>query len=257
MLPVYEAIQVIKVMPGGSTKPWLIRVAVDGKPKNYVVKLFKEEQVENASAVANEVFASVLAAEFDLKCPKAALINFSDSFYSNLTLEQRKELNVKDHRIKFGCEYIEGVSAYSDKVSCNPYEIESIYAFDLMLANWDRRIKKPNILIKGSNYILIDHDVGCQITEAHIYDFNNGKFLRTFSDHIFYKTLRNGKDRANYFHEFGEYLRTLKLSVLDNYADQLIEYNHPIGQFQVLKRYLQVLKGGYYKFEENLRKTLS
>lgn len=95
MLPVYEAIGLHKIIEkGGSTKPWLVEVLVKDQSKTYVVKMFTEKHIDQVAAVANEVYANVLAKQFDLPCPNTVLIHFSDSFKLTLPEDERKTLEV-------------------------------------------------------------------------------------------------------------------------------------------------------------------
>lgn len=257
MLPVYDAIGVNKIIAeGGSTRPWLIEVLVDSQPETYVVKLFTQRHIEQVSAVANEVYANVLASEFGLNCPDAALINFPEHFNLTLTEEQQQELSLKDSRIKFGSIYITGATTYSKDMKLSNYDIASVYAFDIMIANWDRRPVKPKILIKGNDLFLIDHELGFQYSQEHINSFNKGEIINRYIDHIFYSSLKTGQDKQFYFNEFSEYLKGLYVDKLDSYMNQLYEYNHPIGSFQLIKQYLSLLKSNSYKYEQVLRNTL-
>jgi hypothetical protein len=51
MLPVYKAQSFIKVMDGGSTKPWLVIVNVKESLIPYVVKLYSEKHVTETYSV--------------------------------------------------------------------------------------------------------------------------------------------------------------------------------------------------------------
>ncbi|EAY26506.1 HipA family kinase [Microscilla marina] len=263
MLPVYEAITVHKIIEkGGSTKPWLVEVLVKDQPKAYVVKMFTEKHVDQVAPVANEVYANVLAKQFDLPCPKAAFIHFSDNFKFWLTKEQQEVLDTKDQRIKFGSEYIEGNTPYNRDSVLPIYELEAdeianIYAFDMLIANWDRRIAKPNILLTETNFYLIDHELGFQYTEAHIEHFRAKKLMNRYGDHIFYPMLNQGSIQEYYFTIFEEYLRYLPVNILDSYANQLLKYKHPIGNYQLIKRFLGIIKAQPSQFIDILRSTLS
>jgi len=259
MLPVYDAIKVEKIIAeGGSTRPWLIEVLVKDKPETYVVKLFTTKHINQVSAVANEVYANAMAKELGLKCPNAALINFPEHFDLTLTEEQQKELSLKDSRIKFGSVYIEGATTFSPNVKFEHYELESVYAFDMLIVNWDRRIQKPNILVKNQDLFLIDHELSFQYSEEHINSFHKGVIINKYFDHLFYNILKSEKDsiKKHYFNEFGYYLKDLKVEKLESYMNQLYRYNHPIGQYQLIKKYLNLLKQYSHKFEEILRNTL-
>lgn len=98
------------------THPWIILTKKVGHPlESYVVKLFTKNEVEKNYAVAKEVFTNIIAREFELSVPKAALINLNTSdFVASLPDNLAREIHLKDYRIKFGSQYIEGTLSYND-----------------------------------------------------------------------------------------------------------------------------------------------
>src|SRR5688500_8909380 len=89
------------------THPWVVLAHKDGfPPEPYVVKLFTKDEVEKNYAVAKEVFASVIAKEFELSIPEPALVNLSTTdFLSTLSGDFILQMGSRDYRIKFGCRY--------------------------------------------------------------------------------------------------------------------------------------------------------
>lgn len=248
MLPVYKALSFQKVLDGGSTRPWLVLVTVDGKPEPYVVKLFKKKHVDEAYAVAKEVYCSILANQFGLTTPKPALIEFSSSFIAALPIELKNELSLKDNRIKFGSKLIEGTFQYVDTLqreSFKKYDIQTIYAFDNLIWNTDRRPDKPNILFKGNDAYLIDHEISLLVDYKTVENFNRNSWVYWSSRHIFYSILKNGNinDKRQYFGNFQGLLGNLNIDILDSYSKQLIEYRHHNEEhYSEIKNYLYALK---------------
>ena len=65
---------------GGHTRPWVVLVNENGSLVQQVVKMFSAAYLQERDAVTNEVLGNVLATEFNLNVPKAALIYFNDYF---------------------------------------------------------------------------------------------------------------------------------------------------------------------------------
>ena len=86
MLPIYQAESFRRVLDkGGRTKPWLILVRTEAGTVPYVVKLFEPNAIADRDAVANEVLGNILAREFQLPVPQAALIEFNDTFLATVS----------------------------------------------------------------------------------------------------------------------------------------------------------------------------
>lgn len=136
-------------------------------------------------------------------------------------------------------------------------EVANIYAFDMLIANWDRRIAKPNILLTKTDFYLIDHELVFQHTKTHVEHFRAKKLMNRYNDHIFYQKLKQGSSPKDYFTEFEEYLRYLPVNALDSYANQLLKYKHPLGNYQLTKKFLRIIKAQPSQFVEILRNTLS
>lgn len=265
MLPIYQAIEKVKTpeisLPGGSTKPWQIVVKTDNGPKSYVVKLFKTKDIEQIMSVSREVFGSVLASQLDLQCPSPALIEFGQEFLDRLNEEELYDLIDRDKRIKFGCEFIEGSNQFTPNISTGileRYDIEDIYAFDNLISNVDRRVAKPNILLFNKEYYLIDHELSLPINYNNISHFRNGKSTFPFTEHIFYRTLKNRKkvNKEAMFETFQDRLRYFNPGVLIPYKNQLLDLEHPVGNFDDILMYLTEIKNNSPKFISILKQQV-
>jgi hypothetical protein len=259
MLPVYKAETFKKMLSGGTTRPWLVLVSIEGRPTPYVVKLYNKIDLQQSHCVAKDVFCSILATEFGLDTPSPALIQFPDSFIEQLPEDKKVELKRRDDRIKFGCVLIEGDFMHIDTLgrdSVKKYPVESIYAFDNLTINADRHIQKPNILFQGINAFLIDHEKTFTVNEYRIESFNNNVWNYNKEVHIFYKHLKNGKkeDKVQYFQEFQEKLEVINFDVLDKYFEQLAPHGHINEEvYYTIKEYLCHLQKNANKFVNLLR----
>ena len=260
MLPIYQAQSFVRILKGGSTKPWAVIVKDGKKLIPYAVKLYKTKDIEKSFSVAKDVYCSVLAQEFDLDTPAPALIEFSDDFIDSLSQAQKNELGKADNRIKFGCKLIDGAFQYSETLhrnSLEKYQIEAIYAFDNLIKNGDRRRDgKPNILMKGIKAYLIDHELTLEGLEQAIKDFSDSQWGYWKERHIFYPYLysSNKSKKIAYFENFKDSLMEIDFNILDSYYYQLIDYKHYTEyDFVILKEYLCLIQKNPDKFVNLLR----
>ena len=263
MIPVYKAVSFErKIDRGGSTYPWIVNVQTEEGIQPYVVKLFTNRHIQQYNAVVKEVLANALASEFDLSTPKTVLVDFSRNFVNQLPAERKEELKKKDWRIKFGCRYIEGATTYSPSLHrkfFRRYDIESIFAFDNLIQNVDRRLDKPNILLHDTNSYLIDHELSLKAVDDRLTsDFLQGNWRYNKERHIFYKFLKKGrKDAKNaYFETFMEHLRYLNIDMLAPYVQTLEEHQYSVPELSTIKFYLEQIKNNHAKFVSLLRNSL-
>lgn len=125
-LPIYKAISFNAILDrGGHSKPWVVMVDLEGVPKPYVVKLYKTRDIEARNKMTAEVLGNVMAKEFGLEVPKAAIIDFTPQFSMQLNNECDQIITEMDVRPKFGSAFLEGSSLY------NP-QLERAYARDII-----------------------------------------------------------------------------------------------------------------------------
>jgi hypothetical protein len=244
-IPVYQARTFEKVVTGGRNKPWLLTVETDIGPALYVTKFFARQDIEQQNALGREVYAGGLAREFGLNIPDFALITIDEAFRETLPKKLRDQLNRKHTQFGFGSEFIPGEHTYTPALLAKElaaYDIASIFAFDVLILNTDRRNKKPNILLDNDRYYLIDHEH----TFALPQDVEPRQRVSNyyFKNHIFYDVLHR-KVRYGRNPEFGTFRELFyrsNLDVLDDYTDELESKGYDMDDSLVIKRYLQELK---------------
>ncbi|RMG23539.1 MAG: hypothetical protein D6730_14240, partial [Bacteroidetes bacterium] len=123
----------------------------------YVVKVFSQTYIQQSQATNKEVYASILASQFELNVPKPALIDVGEEIIERMVASgshQDKEIKAG---IYFGCEYIENAINYSEvipKPVVSVWVMEHIFAFDALIRNIDRREDKPNLFLKDGAVFL-------------------------------------------------------------------------------------------------------
>jgi len=260
MLPVYEAVGFERILTmGGRTKPWLIFVSNGGNPLPFVVKLFTSEQIKKRSSVECEILGNVLAKEFDLPVPAAALVHFPKSFIKNLPFEAQIVLTNVDNRIKFGTFLIEPANPFFPSLPKwliqSKIDIESAFAFDNLIRNRDRGMYKPNILLSTNEAFLIDHELGFERIEDAMVEFRDNLIDLGFSErHIFYPYLRRAVKQtvSRYFDDFEEHLKYINIRKLNTCFLQLEEFGY-VTRKGIIAPYLNEMKQNSSTFVKLLR----
>lgn len=143
MLPQYKAIAIDQeAIQAGSTKPCLMAVKNQNGQivGNYVVKIFKPSNLEQGRNTNKEVYCNVLAREFDLAVPEAALIYVKKELIDQLNISPRYQNFNLIPGYYFGSLYIENTLDFSDAVrfKIESWEIENIFAFDVLIRKENR-----------------------------------------------------------------------------------------------------------------------
>ena len=274
MLPVYKALTVDhEAIHSGSTKPcFMTLVDDDGNfMGQYVVKVFKPTNLEQSKNTNKEVYGSILATEFDLATPPPVLVKVEQRIIDQLNgSEKYKGFNLI-RGTYFATKYMENVFDYSiaTKPPLEDWEIENIFAFDVLIRNIDRHKKKPNLFFKNKEVYLIDHELTFAVglmdktftdmlkEKGKYWNFveviKEGKLIRK---HLFLDYLRErNKTKTVEFDTFAQYLTLFDLDVLDDYQSQLRNFGHDTEDYHIIKSYLVDVKSNPQLFV-NLLKDL-
>jgi hypothetical protein len=197
MLPILSAVAIEQsALLGGSTLPILMTVMGEKGEfyPPYVVKIFKSDYL---GATCREVFAHVLASEFDLEVPKAALVEVNLSLIKKLKQSSKFEKRNIKPGFYFGTEFLSEAQIYSNNASFEPvsdWDMARIFSFDVLIRNADRRKGKPNFLLYHNTPILIDHELSLGFSDKASSNFDafDWGFLSSdrSSNHIFLDILR-------------------------------------------------------------------
>jgi len=168
----------------------------------------------------------------------------------------REMLNNVDDRIKFGTRLINPPNPiFSDsllKTTLKGYDLESIYAFDNLILNVDRRPGKPNLLVGENDLFVIDHELTLSTIDKILSDFNNhNTWSHYFSNHVLYSYLQEKTPKAKKegLDSFKYYLDSIvNLNDLDVLERQISDLGHPTDCYLTIKDYLCHIKKNSSKF---------
>lgn len=254
MLPIHKVISYQRSMPGGSTKPWLVLAEKNRIPAPFVIKLYKSDYVEQYFSIAKEVYCSALAQQFGIRTPYFSFFTLSKEFKNSLDEEQNSFLIGKQSSITFGTELIQGAYPFQEELHRDffwKFDIETIYAFDNLIKNSDRKLGKPNLLIKNKDLLVIDHEQTFTVNKKTLEHFENGTWIYWKENHIFYRFLkeRGVEAKRTFFLHFLEKLKTINFDLLDPYYEQLSDLGLDNEEnFNQIKNYLWYIKKNASKF---------
>lgn len=263
-IPVYKAMSFNGIiLKGGHSKPWVVSVNAEGKPVPFVVKLYRTIDIEARNKMAAEVLGCLLAEDFDLNVPAPAIIEFTEEFRMSLGKDHEEILNLLDERAKFGTEYYEGSFLFAPQMmSLKETEkiipADTLYAFDYFICNRDRTLKKPNLLIKNGEGVLIDHEMALEIDERTITNFKEGKWNEKYRYHLFYDLLKGADALAkeSFFNDFEFYLQSLRLNKYDGLFGQLNDLGFTNLNQDLIMEYFNMLLASPRKFRNILRESV-
>lgn len=204
-------------LSGGTTRPMKV-LGDDGNL--YVLKLFSKKDAAQRPYAVAEFFANSIAKQLELNTPDAVVMEVPEELiriYEKREPEIFNKLLEKDlSKPSFGSLFYKDCPIYSPAVNdknLETYEFESIYAYDMLILNGDRRKVKPNIL-RGNHYLLIDHEKAFEGSQ-HIMSENGKELILPpfYNNHLFYELLktRNKKPSSPIdFATFEEAFRTMK-----------------------------------------------
>jgi HipA-like kinase len=115
-----------------------------------------------AVGLAMEVVAACLAADLGLPVPQPYLLDLRPAFIATVTDQQRKALMIASSPIAFGStEAGNGFRIWSKADRIGDHLVPqalAVLCFDAFVANDDRRETNPNLLVKGREIRIIDHE---------------------------------------------------------------------------------------------------
>lgn len=184
-------------METGRTKPCVFLCEGNGNDpfQEYVVKT-KVGLDNGVTGLLAELLGSQLAIFLGLPTPEPAIINIDPIIAESIPDSELSDVIVRSAGLNFGSLFMSGgytTWPNGKKVPLNHKELAAeIFAFDAMTQNTDRRDDKPNVLWKGSELLLIDHELSFSFIYAILnpttaYEISSLQFLQK---HIFYHSLK-------------------------------------------------------------------
>jgi len=158
------ATQFMQVLTSGRTSPILCGCTdPNGFPAGeFVVKLLGQPPTGNCGALF-ELIASLLAAHFGILVPQAAVVEINPVFGELLssTLPDLAPAIKSSIGLNFGTRVMHPMNIWFVGRTIPEAMFSSacsIFAFDALIQNPDRRVEKPNLFTQGDDLYIFDHE---------------------------------------------------------------------------------------------------
>lgn len=251
MIPHLFANSYLKRMDTGRTKPCLFFCGNESGEISgeYVVKL-KDSVDGKETGLAFELIASLLAKLLGIPTPEPAIIEI-DPVMADVIDDSELAAAIRESAgLNFGSRFMSGgYTTWPVGMGIPPNIMQlaaEIFAFDALIQNPDRRRDKPNLLWKGEEIYIIDHEIGFSFVYAISPD------LGFLSEHLFYKGLK-GKDLK--FDRFAGALGAIS----DDEIEKVFSCIPPVwsnDKIQKVKKHTKEILGHVDEFIDEVRRLL-
>jgi len=190
-----EAIEYRQELTSGSTKPLVLHCETpDGEESDYVVKL-KNSSKTGVFGLASEWICAGLAGNLNLVTPHAEIVHISREFAEAVPNGPVKTRLLANLGANFGSRYLTGgyTTWLKDRPLARPLRrlAVDILWFDVFVQNLDRRTEKPNVLWKGEEFVIVDHEMAFPFPFAiNSHEPWSDTFATGIRQHLFFSGLR-------------------------------------------------------------------
>ncbi len=186
----------VKALRTGRTCPCLMLCEDDkGDVVEVVVKLRTGNDCTCTGLIC-ELVASLLARDLDLPAPEPYLVAVDEGFHAGMSDTKLADRFRTSAGMNFGCRHLGPAYVSWPQLRSIPAALQQdaadIFAFDLMIQNPDRRQNKPNLLRKGDELAIFDHEMAFSFLYSLVPDEYpwDGRGMGFAKDHVFYGGLK-------------------------------------------------------------------
>jgi hypothetical protein len=182
----------------GKTKPCRLACETAAGEEVEVVAKLSAGCERGVAALVSEAISAVLAADLGLPVPEPYLVTVDADFVDTMPDAEIVELSRRSNSVWYGSRRLPsgyttwpvGKQIPKDAI---PMAAE-VFAFDALIANFDRRPENPNCLFLGSNLAIFDHELAF-LTEGIIgwrppWETGSLESFRRPQSHLFVDHLR-------------------------------------------------------------------
>lgn len=162
-------------LKGGQSLPVLAEAQdEEGNQRTVVLKLRRPESPWGhfeGTSLACELIVAMLARHLDLPVPDYAIVRLPDFILPGVPDKDLREVLRRNVGENFGSEYHEGMALWQPDLRPEASDVlsslEGVLVLDATVINGDRSIEKPNLLMRGSDVLMIDHSLALPV---HLWD---------------------------------------------------------------------------------------
>lgn len=188
-----------------------------------------------------EVLCSLIARQLGFSTPDPYIVNLSPEFLAGAP-QNAKDLISRSLGLNFGTVAVGSGYGVMPPDARLPQDLRKtaaeIFAFDILIQNFDRKRDNPNLLWNRKRIVLIDHESALSsILKWPDFDFARMD-LDKFYDHVFYSEISPADAD---FQRLAVCLQTLTPSVVDEFFNHLPSVWHNPGALSQIRKYLNFL----------------
>lgn len=162
MLEMIKPVRFHAPVSSGRTRPARLECEkADGSLVEVVAKV-SEGCDRKTIGLAMEIVAACLARDLGLPIPQPYLLDLEPTFVATVSDATRRQLMAASHSIAFGSsEAGNGFRIWSkaDRIDDDLAALAlAVFCFDAFIVNDDRRETNPNLLVRGQDIRIIDHE---------------------------------------------------------------------------------------------------
>jgi len=197
MLSSVTALRHYRAASNGRTRPQIIGGAREDGSEVELFAKFSAGCDRGNSTLATEAVAAMLAADLTVPVAEPCVVEFGNSFADIISEPAEKELVRRSQSPAFGSLKLPpGFTAWNRERIVSESMVDdacSIYIFDALTANVDRKPDNPNCLSSGDSIGVFDHDIALVTKDVLFWTppWKRGgvDFLAGSAAHIFFDAL--------------------------------------------------------------------
>jgi hypothetical protein len=159
-----DAVQFHGVMTSGRTSPLRLTCERSNGEQVDVIAKFAGGQNCTNNSLCSELIAAQLAADLGLPIPPPMLVEWGEDFAASIHDAAAKAMIAESCAPAFGSTFYSGGFAIAN--GAQKFENEeqrqmalAIFFFDALIGNSDRTTEKPNVVVRGDEYRIFDHEL--------------------------------------------------------------------------------------------------
>jgi hypothetical protein len=213
MLKQLEATQYLETQITGLSRPAQLRCGAAGNEIDVITK-FKSSVRNREVSLGTEFICSMIARDLGLTTPQPYAVNISKEFAETVS-GFPGDLMRRSLGLNFGSEFLADYSVLQPDTQL-PQSLHGqageIFAFDILIQNYDRQTSNPNLLFNRKKLVLIDHESAF----SPILELKNCTFaalhLEIFYQHVLFGSLDKTATDYTHFTNNLEKLTTQRIS---------------------------------------------
>ncbi len=215
-VPIVEAVQFLDRAGSGRNKPPIIACMAGEELIDFFVKLRNGKETSKASLIF-ELLGVEVARALGISTAEPAIVEISAEFCTALDKPDLQDLLRANIGPNFGSKMLGGYAIFPISDSLHPSEFRraaEIFAFDALIQNPDRKSHNPNLLIRGNDWRVIDHEIAFSFARPLIGldTSDDGPLVNLLREHMFYQPLKGREIDLDLFAKrLGDMLDSAKL----------------------------------------------